>query len=636
VITSMIGVVPVFGQDMEYLDREDVNRIMEQIFDRHINKKEMTEEILRESLTLYIEQFDPDKVYFLEWEVQPFINPSDYELKQYLADYEKQKFTPFRQIDNLIKKAIHRERRLRTSIESQKASLFAAQLGPDFYNALPYQNYSKNKKELRQRIRDSLVDYIDLQRERYGRDAVAKREDYVIERYNQEREAWENGYLYVAEDGKPLKAVQKDHQFTLHVLKALARSLDAHTTVFDSSEAYSIRTRLLKGHPGVGISFEEGLDGILVNQVLEGTPAAREKKIQLKDKLLKVDGKSVSNLPFRRAMKLLEGDVGTTVILTFQSAITLRPYSVTLKRENIVAKRDRVETSTAPYEEGVIGKITLHSFYDSKNGISSEKDIRDALAKFRQQGPLKGLILDLRSNSGGHLSQAVKVAGLFITNGVIVISKYHDGNTTYYRDVDGKTYFDGPLVVLISRLTASAAEIVAQALQDYGVAVVVGDDHSYGKGTIQSQTVTGDESPSYFKVTVGQYYTVSGKTPQVKGVLADVVVPGEYAYENIGEKVLQDFFKSDRIEPAYTDKLVDIKPEAKPWFFRYYLPTLQTRKTAWQKMIPELKRMSVQRIGANHSYGLSQDRQMNEAVSIIKDMIQLRSQVSGDQVGAYE
>ncbi len=633
VAIAMTGALPLLSQEMEYLGREDVNRVMEQIFDRHIAKKEMTEEIMRDSLKLYIEQFDPAKIYFLEWEVQPFINPSDYEMKQYLADYSRNTFTPFRRIDTLIRKAITRARNIREQQIRDQEALFQTRLGPEFYDSLPYASYPKNKKELSDRIRFSTVDYIERQRDRYGEEPVSNRKDLILTRFNRDKESWENSYLYLSDTGVALNDKQKEHQFTLHVLKALSKSLDSHTSVFDNSEAYSIRTRLLKGHPGVGIEFEQKLEGIVVNKIAPGSPASRAEQIEPDDRLIKIDGKEVDTYTFSGAMKLLEGGIGTPVTLTFEKRTGNR-YRVTLKRETIVSNIDRVETSAVPYKGGVIGKITLHSFYDNKNGISSEADIREALQDFRKQGALKGLILDLRNNSGGYLSQAVKVAGLFITNGVIVISKYHDGNVTYYRDVDGKTYFDGPLVVLISRVTASAAEIVAQALQDYGVAVVVGDDHSYGKGTIQSQTVTGDKSPSYFKVTVGQYYTVSGKTPQVKGVLADVVVPGELAFQNIGES--GDLNGSETIAPAFTDQLSDIKPDARPWYFRYYLPTLQPRKTSWQKMIPDLQRLSRTRIGGNRTYGLSNQKQMDEAVKIVEDMIRLRSELNKNQLGAFE
>src|SRR5262249_45906772 len=149
----------------------------------------------------------------------------------------------------------------------------------------------------------------------------------------------------------------------------------------------------------------------------------------------------------------------------------------------------------------------------------------------------------------------------------------------------------GPLVVLISRATASAAEIVAQALQDYGVAIVVGDEHSYGKGTIQSQTVTDNEGTSFFKVTVGEYYTVSGNTPQIRGVKSDILVPGILNQEHIGEEYLEDTIKlSDKISPKYQDDLKDIDPELKPWYLRYYIPTIQPKTEFWQKMLPLLKK----------------------------------------------
>lgn len=631
-ILSMTGFAPLFSQETHYLGYKDVKSIMNQIFDRHITQNKMTEEIFRNALRLYIEQFDPNKIYLLEWEVKPFINPSPYEMKQYLADYEKQNMTPFLKLNVVIQKSIQRARRLRSKMMAHRGGLFDAR--PSYSE--PYPQYAKHKGELRSRMREDFMAFIDEQRRRYGKVAVDKRQDHIADRYGVEQRAWENGYLFVDPNGVALNERERTHQFTLHVLKALAKSLDAHTSFLDQSEAFTMRSRLLKGHPGTGIEFHQGIDGVIVADIVSSSPAARSGKVKVNDRLVKVNGNAIDNYTFKQVKDLLEGEDGALVSLTLQRPGESQPYTVDLKREMIISNKDRVETRSVPYGEGVIGEITLHSFYDSKNGISSEEDIRAALKKLRRQGPLKGLILDLRGNSGGYLSQAVKVAGLFITNGVIVISKYHNGEMNFYRDVDGKTYFDGPLVVLISRFTASAAEIVAQALQDYGVAVIVGDDRSYGKGSIQSQTVTGDERSSYFKVTVGKYYTVSGKTPQKSGVLADIVVPSKFAHADFGEKYLNNTLKADRIEPAFVDKLADVQPEAKAWYLRYYLPTLQPRKTSWQKMIPTLKKKSFSRIGAISDQGLTPDLQMKEAVNIVRDMIQMYSQLNRDQVGAYE
>ena len=248
------------------------------------------------------------------------------------------------------------------------------------------------------------------------------------------------------------------------------------------------------------------------------------------------------------------------------------------------------------------------------------------------------------------MNQAVKIAGLFITRGVIVISKYSQGETKYLRDIDGRIYFDGPLVILTSKGSASAAEIVAAALQDYGTAIIVGDESTYGKGTIQFQTVTDDGAKAFFKVTVGRYYTVSGRTPQIDGVKADLHLPSELAPFNIGERYLEYPLPNDRIAAAYVDPLSDVEERNRAWFQKNYLPNLQEPQTIWQKWMSQLARNSALRLGrdknfnlflqnqeryqglsirtysrpANPSWG-QDDLQMAEAVNILKDMIQLRA-----------
>ncbi|MFO0448551.1 MAG: S41 family peptidase, partial [Pseudomonadota bacterium] len=237
-----------------------------------------------------------------------------------------------------------------------------------------------------------------------------------------------------------------------------------------------------------------------------------------------------------------------------------------------------------------------------------------------------------------------------ISNGVIVISKYFNGEEHFYRDIDGKTYYSGPLVVLTSRATASAAEIVAQALQDYGVAIVVGDESTYGKGTIQNQTVTSEQNGlPQFKVTVGKYYTVSGKTPQLEGVKADIVIPSIYSQEHLGEQYLEFTVPNDTIPNEYADDLSDIPNSLRAWYLRYYVPTLQHQAFFWHNALPQLRTESAKRLSSNSDYqyylrriqekrpmtffkknkeGRSTpvDFQKDEGVAIVKDMIDLEAQ----------
>jgi carboxyl-terminal processing protease len=307
---------------------------------------------------------------------------------------------------------------------------------------------------------------------------------------------------------------------------------------------------------------------------------------------------------------------------------------------------------------GGIGKIILYHFYENEAGDSSEKDIRNAIEQFRKQGELTGLILDLRENPGGFLSQAVKVAGLFISNGVVVISKYGKGEVHYLRSVSGRSFFNGPLVILTSKMSASAAEIVAQTLQDYGVALVVGDEHTFGKGSIQYQTVTDPRSDFFFKVTVGRYYTVSGKSTQIDGVLADIVVPSSYAPYKIGERFLDYPLSPDHVSPAFVDPLTDLDAKVRHLFQVKYLPYLQRVIPFWRRMLPILQENSRQRISRNPEFqalfkkqdkvrarmdGMSvnsvdeampqmgmSDMQMQEATNILNDMLRLEKQSKAD------
>ncbi len=284
-----------------------------------------------------------------------------------------------------------------------------------------------------------------------------------------------------------------EHYFSMHILKALARGLDAHTSFFSPEEAFEMRSSLEKQFEGVGVVLREGLDGIEIADLIQGGPAARSGKIVVGDILMEVDGKPVVNALYYEVLSQLKGDGRKDVMLGFKRQERDGNDSfvkVGLKREKIIMENERLVFTAEPFADGMIGKLTLPSFYESSDSTSCEADIRKALTEIRKKGKVLGLVLDMRNNLGGFLSQAVKVSGLFMTSGVVVISKYAEGEVQYLRNLDPRIHYAGPLVILTSKLSASAAEIVAQALQDYGVGIVVGDERTYGKGTIQYQTVT--------------------------------------------------------------------------------------------------------------------------------------------------
>ncbi|MEI8365638.1 MAG: S41 family peptidase [Parachlamydiaceae bacterium] len=631
----------------ELLKTQDVDTIMKQIFTQHVDKKEMTVSILRKSFHIYIDQFDPQRIYLLQSEIASFLDVSDAQIQRFMEQYENGKFPEYEQLNGIIQKAIARARDIRAKLETENVIQFFQEntsqqqsKDDDWSDPDLKRSFATTESMLVTRMKDSLAQFISEEKQRYGAAYVQNRQSQTIHLFEQILREHENQYLFVNENGQPMGQSERDNAFTMHVLKALASSLDAHTTVLNPAEAYDMRLRLEKEIEGIGVALQSTPNGYVIAQLVKDSPAEKSSLIQVNDRLVEIDGTKIGSLPFEKVTGMLRGDKGSKVSLVLERVggqnEAPKKISVALVREAIPVNEDRVTTKFIEADGGIIGIVKLDTFYQSENGVTSEEDVRNAIHLLDQKGNLRGLILDLRENSGGFLSQAVKVAGLFITNGVVVVSKYFNGEEHFYRDMDGKTSYNGPLIILTSKATASAAEIVAQALQDYGVAIIVGDEHTYGKGTIQSQTVTENKASTFFKVTVGKYYTVSGKTPQIQGVKADILVPSLFARETMGEEHLDYPLNPDIIPASYEDTLADIPLNLKPWYMRYYTPTIQGKKLFWDNMLPELKRDSEERMHRNQIYqdfligkvnGRAADvenMQTAEAVSVMKDMIRLQ------------
>ncbi len=644
ILFSNLLAYEINAQEAGLLQTKDVATIMDQIFKQHVQTKNMNVELMRHSFGIYIDQFDPDRVYLLQSEVNEFTKMGDDQLNLVIEQYKKGDFTAFKRLNEVIQKAITRARSYRAQLESNPTALFATTLN-GLSNRVVTENrpFAKDAVELQQRIRQQIIDFITLEKARYGDLRVTRNAQRTLSMLEDDLREHENSYLYVDEDGNPFTAKEQENLFTLHVLKSLAKSLDAHTSFFNPAEAHDMRIRLEKGFDGIGVTTRRTVQGIFVDKVLPNSPASKNGKIKAGDRIVKINNTKATDYTPDQLEEIFYAKKGEVVSLELkrhaQPESDPETYLATLTSAAIEVDEGRAQSMSEPFQNGLVGVINLTSFYKGENGISSEEDVKTAIQKLKGEGDLRGLILDLRDNSGGFLTQAVKVAGLFITNGIIVISKYSSGDEKFYRDMDGKRLYSGPLIILTSRATASAAEIVAQALQDYGVALIVGDDHTYGKGTIQSQTVTESNATSYFKVTVGKYYTVSGKTPQLQGVKADIVVPSRYSKESrFGEEYLEYTVpSSDAITPSYQDPLADIDPDLKPWYLRYYMPTLQSKRADWQWMLPILRKRSQQRLSehqeAYQSYldgrydvkGEMPDLQLEEAVNILKDMTILQS-----------
>jgi carboxyl-terminal processing protease len=613
-----------------HLKVADIRNSMEEMFSYHVETKEMTNALVKRSFKIYVDQFDPQRIYLTQAETKPFLDLNSFQLESIINHYYGDEYPEFTTLNKTIVQSIQRARKWREEVytdfiakgeEIQVASIDSSS------------QYALNSDQLRKRLRAQLVQLFKLEnRAKDPQFWTAERRQKICSLFEKRFTHYEDSYLPAQE--------KAEHYFSMHVLKAMARGLDAHTSFFSPEEALEMRSSLEKQFEGVGVVLREGLDGIEITDLVKGGPAARSGKILVGDILMEVDGKPLASASYYEVLSLLKGDGRKTVSLGFKRQGQNDFVKVDLKREKIIMEDDRLVFQAEPFADGIIGKLTLPSFYESSDSSSCETDIRDALRELRKKGKVLGLVLDLRNNLGGFLSQAVKVSGLFMTSGVVVISKYAEGEIQYLRNLDPRIHYNGPLVILTSKLSASAAEIVAQALQDYGVGIVVGDERTYGKGTIQYQTVTDTNAASYFKVTVGRYYTVSGRSTQIEGVKADIVVPTSYAPYNIGERYLEYALKNDQVPPAYSDSLTDVPMNTQLWFQKNYLPYLQKRESVWVQMVSKLKNNSIYRLEHDADFqtfikkidqedgefdvGVN-DLQMGEAVSIVKDMIHLKA-----------
>jgi carboxyl-terminal processing protease len=593
----------------------DVRNTMEEMFSYHVEAKEISAVLVKRSFKNFIDQFDSQKIYLTEKEIRPFLELTSAQIETIVDHYYGDEYPEYAMLNKTVVKAIERSRQWRKELY---ADFVADGENLDVEFADTPQTLLVNPVQLKKRLRMQLVRLFKLENKYNDPNFwTVERRQKVSGLYERRLAHFESSYL------------GKEHELALHILKAMARGLDAHTAYFSPEEAIEMRSSLEKQFEGVGIVLREGLDGIEIAGVVNGGPAERCKKIIPGDILVEIDGSPVEGASFREVLEALKGQGTKEVVLGLKRSDEI--FRVDLRREKILMQDERLIYSAEPFADGIIGKLTLPSFYESLEAPSCEADIRAALRELKKQGKLNGLVLDLRSNLGGFLSQAVKVAGLFMTSGVVVISKYAEGEIQYLRNLDPRLYYNGPLVVLTSKMSASAAEIVAQALQDYGVGVVVGDERTYGKGTIQYQTVTDSGAEAFFKVTVGRYYTVSGRSTQIEGVKADIIVPTNYAPYNIGERYLDYALKNDQVSPAYADKLLDVPTHNRSWFHKNYLPFLQKKESQWFQMLPILKTNSAYRLEHDPNFKIflkkmdaadigESDLQMEEAVHIIQDM----------------
>ena len=378
-------------------------------------------------------------------------------------------------------------------------------------------------------------------------------------------------------------------------LTSLANVYDPHSTYMAPSTVQDFNIQMKLSLVGIGavLTTDDGYTKIV--NIIKGGPASKDGRLEADDRIVAVtqgnqEPIDIVDMPLKYVVQKIRGKKGTTVhlsVLKGKKGLHGVPETITIVRdvvklEDRSAQKEIRELKLSDGRKLKVGIIELSSFYTDFSGASkgkinfksSTRDVKKILEGFNKE-KVDGVVLDLRRNGGGGLREAILLTGLFFDRGPVVqIKSGNNAKPMVEYDRDNKTYFNGPLVVMINKLSASAAEILAGAIQDYGRGVIVGDKHSHGKGTVQT-IMDLDSILKYYgvnfpagalKLTNAKFYRINGDSTQIRGVIPDIIFPNFTDPMEIGEKYLDNALPWDSVPPVkykYSVELAELIPALK-------------------------------------------------------------------------
>lgn len=443
-------------------------------------------------------------------------------------------------------------------------------------------NDQERKERWRKKIKYyALERYVDLLDERV---ANKNKKGYVVKTNEQlEKDARAKTDTLINRLFNRFKVKFTEEENFNTFVNTITTTMDPHTEFFAPSDKRYFDEEMSGSFYGIGAGLQETPDGyIKITSINTGSPSAKSGVVQPGDYITKVaqgDGEGVDLMGYgiRDAVKLIRGKEGTIVTLT------LKKPDGSIKIVKL--KREKIENDIDTYARSVIvkdtarntkiGMIYLPEFYasfDDANGRRSYKDVADEITKLKAEN-VNGIVLDLRNNGGGSLYDVVQMVGLFIDQGPVVQVKDRNNRPQVLPDNDKSVLYTGPLAVMVNEFSASASEIFAAAIQDYGRGVIIGSTSTFGKGTVQRNIgldaktgFTLNESDlGTVKLTINKFYRISGGSTQLKGVESDVVLPDQIEDIKLREKDNEDALPYDEIA----------KVDYKPWKSNYSIKEIQ-------------------------------------------------------------
>ncbi|QWL07838.1 carboxy terminal-processing peptidase [Shewanella algae] len=371
---------------------------------------------------------------------------------------------------------------------------------------------------------------------------------------------------------KRLKQTNSEDVFQ-GLMNAFARSVEPHTSYLSPRNAERFQMEMNLSLEGIGAVLQMEDDYTVIKSLVAGGPAALSEKLAPEDRIVGVgqEGKEMVDVIGWRlddVVDLIKGPKGSKVtlqVLPKKGGSNAKPINVTVVRDKIrledrAATSKIVEPETGPYAQRKIGVIQIPGFY-----MDLSRDVAKELQTLNE-AKVEGVIIDLRGNGGGALTEATLLTGLFIDQGPVVQIRDANGRISENRDNDGKSYYDGPLTVMVDRYSASASEIFAAALQDYGRALIIGES-TFGKGTVQQHKSLGriydlyEKPVGHVQYTIAKFYRINGGSTQLKGVTPDIPFPSALEPGEYGEAEEDNALPWDKVPVAKYQPLGEIGAE---------------------------------------------------------------------------
>jgi carboxyl-terminal processing protease len=518
----------------------------------HYNKIEINDDVSEKIFSSLINQFDSQKRFFLKSDIKNF-EKYKFKLDDQIKNYD---LTFFNLVYETSKLRFEEIKKYYNEIIANPFDFNSKEtLDLDFEN----KDYSKNKNEVKQRWRKQLkFSTLDIALLKLG-DSL----DFIDDRvYNESLAIVKKN---TADFFEFYEDMDRDDWFSSYI-NSFLNQLDPHTFYFQPDDKERFDVNISGKFNGIGARLTKTEGTIKIVEIIIGGPIWKDKLLDVGDIILKVSQEGeepvdVVGVKLDDAIKLIKGPAKSYVTLTVKKIDgSIRDVKIMrdlVELEEVYAKSTLISKENVNY-----GYISLPKFYvdfsDYKNRNSAE-DVKNHIIKLKNNG-MQGLILDLRNNGGGSLQTVVDMTGLFIEKGPVVQVKSIGNRKKVLYDRNPEIVWDGPLVVLINEMSASASEILAAALQDYKRAVIIGSEKSFGKGTVQNIIdLNKFISNSNFdmgalKITTDKFYRINGESVQLEGVKSDVVIPDSYMYIFNGERDEKNPLQWDKIDAAYYTK----------------------------------------------------------------------------------